>query len=161
MMTFTGMNSGSPPLQENQGALTHRSHHKITNWKSLLQLHCKGIGLDLPNSPCDPSMAICQRARGREGHLPYRQHRRCPASSLNENAAESSGRSHFQWWSGFEKSSCNARVLGTLPLLTEQSFFHGQVVLEASCAAWSYFFTICSCIFLRWYQSAAGFAFAI
>ena len=90
MMIFTGINSGSPPLQENQGALTHRSHQKISNWKSLLQPHCKGIGLDLPNSPCDPSMAICQRTRGREGHLPSQQHRRCPASSQNENAAESS-----------------------------------------------------------------------
>ena len=40
MMIFTGINSGSAPLQENQGALTHRSHQKISNWKSLLQLHC-------------------------------------------------------------------------------------------------------------------------
>ena len=89
-MILMGSNSGPHPLLENQGAMTHRSHHKITNWKSLLQLHCKGIGLDLPTSPCDSSMAICQRARGREGHSSCRQHRDCLAPSPNEKAAEGS-----------------------------------------------------------------------
>lgn len=117
-MIFTGINSDSPPLQENQGALTHRSHHKISNWKSLLQLHCKGIGLDLPNSPCDPSMAICQRARGREGHLPSQQRRRCPASSPNENAAESSQEVVSNDDLALKRVAVMP-VLGTLPLLTK------------------------------------------
>lgn len=70
-VTLTGTHRGLPPLQKSQGVMTHRRHHKITNWKSLLQPHCKGLRLDLPNLPCDTSMATCQRARGRQGHLPF------------------------------------------------------------------------------------------
>lgn len=82
-----GTNAGPPPLQESQGAVTQRSHHENTDWKSLLQFYCKGIRLDLPNFPCDPGVATCQRARGREGHSPSWQHRDFLAVSSNEKAA--------------------------------------------------------------------------
>lgn len=81
-----GTDLGPPPLQENQGPMTHWSHHRITNWKSLPQLHCKQIGLDLPDSPCDPMVATCQRARGREGHSLSWQHRDCLAPSPKARA---------------------------------------------------------------------------
>lgn len=83
-----GAQRGPPaPRREKRGAVSHRSHHEVTDWKSLLQLHRKGIGLDLPNSPCDPGRATCQRDGRREGHSLSWQCRNFPAPSPNGTAA--------------------------------------------------------------------------
>lgn len=83
-----GAQRGPPaPRREKRGAVSHRSHHEVTDWKSLLQLHHKGIGLDLPNSPCDPGRATCQRDGRREGHSLSWQCRNFPAPSPNGTAA--------------------------------------------------------------------------
>lgn len=161
MTILSGTNLGPPPLQENQGAVTHRSHHKITNWKSLLQPHCKGIGLDLPDAPCDLNVATCQGARGREGHSLSWQHRHCLAPSPNAKAA--SGRhaaisnDSLAWM-----RVVSVPMFGALPLSAAHSFFHGEAVIGGSCSPWSYRLPhLLPYLPLVTSDCAAGFAFAI
>lgn len=162
MTILTGTNLGPPPLQDNQGAVTHWSHHEITNWKSLLQLYCKGIGLDLPDSPCDARVATCQRARGREGHSPSWQHRDCLAPSPKARAAQGKQAAIPNDDSALIRVAivpeCSVHCLFRQLIHSSVGRLCSEVLVVHEVIA----FTICSCIFLPvTSDSAAGFAFAV
>lgn len=111
------------PGQEHPGTMTQESDHAISNPKSSLQTHCKGMGLALPNFPCDSNMATRQRAKGRKGHS--EETWRFPSTTSGWNGSMGLSESHSQGRFGLERSRKSARVADALASFHN---LHGDIV---------------------------------
>lgn len=156
MTTPTGMNLGPPPLQRSQGTVTHRSHHELSNWKSLLQLSCKGIGHDLPNAPMWYKRCYQPKKLGQRGPLAFLVTQRWPSpiTECRSSRGAHKGPLRGQGWHLLALRWV-ITVLDYLvhwPLSAVFSFLCEKVLFWGSCSAWSYCLHHLLLSFLGWHQ---------